>query len=211
MSEDEYRKTFVKQLAYYMNLNKKNQTDLMNDLGLGSSTISSWCTGAKLPRMGKIQMLADYFNIEISDLLEEGKPLGTKPNKGVQINVLGKVAAGIPIEAIENIVDTEEISEKLARTGEFFGLRIQGDSMQPTICNGDTVIVKRQDDANHGDIIIALVNGDNATCKRLVKYKDGIGLISLNPSYEPMVFSKKEIQEKPVRIIGRVVENRRKF
>lgn len=210
MSEDEYRKTFVKRLAYYMKLNNKNQTDLMNDLGLGSSTVSSWCTGAKMPRMGKIQMLADYFNIEKSDLLEETS-FRTKTNKGVQINVLGKVAAGIPIEAIENIVDTEEISEKLARTGEFFGLKIKGDSMQPTICNGDTVIVKRQDDANHGDIVIALVNGDNATCKRLVKYTDGISLISLNPSYEPMVFSKKEIQEKPVRIIGRVVENRRKF
>lgn len=211
MSEDDYRKTFVRQLAYYMRLNNKNQTDLMNDLGLGSSTVSSWCTGAKMPRMGKIQMLADYFNIDKSDLLEETKPLGVKTNKGVQINVLGKVAAGIPIEAIENIVDTEEISQKMASTGEFFGLKIKGDSMQPTICNGDTVIVKRQDDAESGDIIIALINGDNATCKRLVKYAEGISLISLNPAYEPMVFSKKDIQEKPVKILGKVVENRRKF
>lgn len=211
MSEDDYRKTFVKQLAYYMHLNNKNQTDLMNDLGLGSSTVSSWCTGAKMPRMGKIQMLADYFNIDKSDLLEETKPLGVKTNKGVQINVLGKVAAGIPIEAIENIVDTEEISQKMASTGEFFGLKIKGDSMQPTICNGDTVIVKRQDDAESGDIVIALINGDNATCKRLVKYAEGISLISLNPAYEPMVFSKKDIQEKPVKILGKVVENRRKF
>lgn len=211
MSEDDYRKTFVRQLAYYMRLNNKNQTDLMNDLGLGSSTVSSWCTGAKMPRMGKIQMLADYFNIDKSDLLEETKPLGVKTNKGVQINVLGKVAAGIPIEAIENIVDTEEISQKMASTGEFFGLKIKGDSMQPTICNGDTVIVKRQDDAESGDIVIALINGDNATCKRLVKYAEGISLISLNPAYEPMVFSKKDIQEKPVKILGKVVENRRKF
>ena len=211
MSEDDYRRTFVKQLAYYMRLNNKNQTDLMNDLGLGSSTVSSWCTGAKMPRMGKIQMLADYFNIDKSDLLEEPNSLGVKSNKGVQINVLGKVAAGIPIEAIENIVDTEEISQKMASTGEFFGLKIKGDSMQPTICNGDTVIVKRQDDAESGDIVIALINGDNATCKRLVKYAEGISLISLNPAYEPMVFSKKEIQEKPVKILGKVVENRRKF
>lgn len=211
MSEDGYRKTFVKQLAYYMNLNNKNQTDLMNDLGLGSSTVSSWCTGAKMPRMGKIQMLADYFNIDKSDLLEEPNSLGVKANKGVQINVLGKVAAGIPIEAIENIVDTEEISQKMASTGEFFGLKIKGDSMQPTICNGDTVIVKRQDDAESGDIVIALINGDNATCKRLVKYAEGINLISLNPAYEPMVFSNKDIKEKPVKILGKVVENRRKF
>lgn len=71
MSEEEYRKVFVRKLAYYMQLNGKNQMDLMRDLDLKSATVSSWCTGKKLPRMDKIQMLADYFNIEKSDLLEE--------------------------------------------------------------------------------------------------------------------------------------------
>lgn len=71
MSEDEYRRVFSKKLNYYMSLNEKNQMDLMNDLDLSSSTVSSWCTGKKLPRMGKIQMLADYFHIEKSDLLED--------------------------------------------------------------------------------------------------------------------------------------------
>ena len=71
MSEDEYRRIFSKKLNYYMSLNNKNQMDLMNDLSLSSSTVSSWCTGKKLPRMGKIQMLADYFHIEKSDLLED--------------------------------------------------------------------------------------------------------------------------------------------
>lgn len=71
MSEEDYRQIFVKKLAYYMNKYKKNQMDLMNDLGLSSSTVSSWCTGKKLPRMGKIQMLADYFGIEKSDLIED--------------------------------------------------------------------------------------------------------------------------------------------
>ena len=71
MSEDLYKTIFSKNLKHYMEINGKNQTDLMNDLGLGSSTVSSWCTGQKLPRMNKIQMLADYFGIEKSDLLEE--------------------------------------------------------------------------------------------------------------------------------------------
>ena len=71
MSEDEYRKVFVRKLAYYMQLNGKNQIDLMHDLGLKSATVSSWCTGKKLPRMDKIQLLADYFHIEKSDLLED--------------------------------------------------------------------------------------------------------------------------------------------
>lgn len=71
MSEEEYRKVFVKKLGYYMQLNGKNQMDLMKDLNLKSATVSSWCTGKKLPRMDKIQMLADYFHIEKSDLLED--------------------------------------------------------------------------------------------------------------------------------------------
>lgn len=134
-----------------------------------------------------------------------------KSVKGVTINVLGRVAAGIPIEAIENIIDTEEIPAELAATGTFFGLKIKGDSMIPNICNGDIVIVRQQDDAESGDIVIATVNGTDATCKRLRKYKDGIELISNNPSYDPMEFSNRDIMEKPVRIIGKVVELRRKF
>ena len=131
--------------------------------------------------------------------------------RGVPIKVLGRVAAGIPIEAIEDIIDIEEISEELAKTGEFFGLQIHGDSMTPNICEGDIVIVRQQDDAESGDIVIATINGDEATCKRLRKYRDGIELISINPSYEPFEFSCKEIIEKPVKIIGKVVELRRKF
>lgn len=131
--------------------------------------------------------------------------------KGVVINVLGRVAAGIPIEAIEDIIDTEEISEEMAKSGEFFGLQIHGDSMEPRMCEGDVVIVRKQDDAESGDIVIAMVNGNDATCKRLRKYRDGIELISNNPSYEPMFFSNEDIISKPVKIIGKVVELRGKF
>lgn len=131
--------------------------------------------------------------------------------RGITINVLGHVAAGIPIDAIEDIIDTEEITAELAKTGEFFGLKIKGDSMTPIICDGDVVIVRQQDDAENGDTIIATINGDEATCKRLRKYKDGIELISNNPSYAPFDFSNKDIIEKPVKIVGKVVELRRKF
>ena len=134
-----------------------------------------------------------------------------KKRKGIVIPVLGRVAAGIPIEAVEEIIDTEEITEEMAKTGTFFGLLIHGDSMIPNICDGDVVIVRQQDDAESGDIVVATVNGTDATCKRLRKYKDGIELIANNPSYEPMDFSNHEIEEKPVRILGKVVELRRKF
>lgn len=71
MSENEYKKIFSKNLRYYMNKNNKKQSDLINDLGFSSSTISNWCTGEKLPRMDKVQILADYFHINKSDLLED--------------------------------------------------------------------------------------------------------------------------------------------
>jgi repressor LexA len=139
-----------------------------------------------------------------SELLSQDK-------KGVVINVLGRVAAGIPLEAITDIIDTEEISQNLAKTGEFFGLQIHGDSMEPRMYEGDIVIVRQQDDAESGDIVIAMVNGNDATCKRLMKYAGGISLISLNSKYQPMQYTNQEIEETPVRIIGKVVELRGKF
>ena len=127
------------------------------------------------------------------------------------INVLGRVAAGIPINAVEEIIDTEEITEEMARTGEFFGLRISGHSMEPRICDGDVVIVRQQSDVEDGDITIVLVNGSDGTCKRIKRYQDSLALLPLNPTYEPMVFSKKEVESLPVKIIGKVVELRGKF
>ena len=83
--------------------------------------------------------------------------------------------------------------------------------MEPRIKNGDVVIVRKQSDADDGDLVIALINGDDAVVKRLKKYKDGIGLISSNPTYDPLYFSNEEIESKPVEIIGKVKELRAKF
>ena len=141
------------------------------------------------------------------DTTEEPAP----KRKGVAIPVLGHVAAGIPIEMIEDIIDTEEIPEDMAKHGEYFALKIKGDSMTPSINNSDVVIVRQQEDAENGDIVIATVNGNDAVCKRLKKYSDGLSLISLNPAYEPLYFNTSEIQGTPVKIIGKVVELRRKF
>lgn len=192
------------------------QTDLAQKTGYADkSMIAKIEKGlVDLPQT-KILSFADALNVSPGKLmgLEGTMNISSQQarKKGVAINVLGRVAAGIPIEAITDIIDTEEITEDMAHTGEFFGLRIKGDSMAPDICNNDTVIVRQQDDAESGDIVIATINGDEATCKRLRKYRDGIELLSINPSYKPFEFTNKEISEKPVKIIGKVVESRRKF
>ena len=124
-------------------------------------------------QQSKIELFAKALGTSVKDLIGWEDESDTK-RKGIVINVLGRVAAGIPLEAIEDIIDTEEISEEMAKTGEFFGLQINGDSMEPKFSKGDVVIVRKQDDAESGDIVIAMVNGDDATCKRLKKYQKGI-------------------------------------
>ena len=190
------------------------QEELSKNLKISRSTIGMYESGARQPDFETLELIADYFNVDTDYLLGRTNKttyIPTPSRKGIVINVLGRVADRIPLEAIEDIIDTEEISEEMAKTGEFFGLQINGDSMEPKFSKGDVVIVRKQNDAESGDIVIAMVNGDDATCKRLKKYQEGIALISTNPAYDPIYFSNKEIEEKPVRIIGKVVELRAKF
>lgn len=205
------KKIMAKNIQYYMDKYEKSRQDMCDALGVKYTTFTDWVKGNSYPRIDKIELMANYFGISKADLVEEHISGDPSKKHGVIINVLGRVAAGIPIEAVEEIIDIEEISAEMARTGEFFGLKIHGDSMEPRMCEGDVVIVRKQDDAESGEIVIATVNGSDATCKRLRKYRDGIELISNNPAYSPMFYSNKEIENKPVRIIGKVVELRGKF
>lgn len=195
--------------------NKKiTQKELADKIGISQTAIALWENGSRSTSLDLIDEIAECLDISAGYLLfgeKEDVPAPRIKRKGVIINVLGRVAAGVPIEAITDIIDTEEITGEMAKTGEFFGLQIKGDSMEPRMAEGDVVIVRQQDDAESGDIVIATINGDEATCKRLRKYRDGIELVSNNPSYEPMFFSNDDIVEKPVKIIGKVVELRAKF
>ena len=190
---------------------KKNvlQKDVAEAINVSRTTYVKYENGDSEPSHKILIKLAEYYNVSIDYLLN--KTNSRNYNKGIKIPVLGSVAAGIPISAIQDIIDEEEISEELASTGEFFGLIIKGDSMSPIITNGDTVIVKSQDYAENGEIAIILVNGDEATCKKIKKTPEGVMLIPLNPDYEPTFYSNKQIEQLPVRIIGKVVEQRRKF
>lgn len=135
----------------------------------------------------------------------------SSPRQGIRIPILGNVAAGIPIEAVEDILDYEEITPELAATGDFFALKIRGDSMAPRMLNGDVVIIRQQDDADTGDVAVVLVNGDAATVKKIRKQADGLSLIPINPTYDIMFYTPEEVRHLPVRIIGKVVELRGKL
>ena len=211
MGEDIYKKIFSENLRYYMKRNNKEQIDLINDLGFNKSAVSTWCNGTRLPRMDKVEMLAQYFHINRSDLIEDKDPSKSyKTYKCIKIPVFGTVAAGTPIDAIENILGYEDIPEEWAKYGDYFALVIKGDSMFPDIHDGDRVIVKNQSVVENGEIAIVCVNGETATCKRLQRYEKELCLISLNPSYETMRFTPEEVNSLPITIMGKVVEVRRK-
>lgn len=213
MVKDKQKAIFSENLNSYIAKSEKTQLEIAKSIGVSPQTFNTWCKGIAIPRMGKVQALADYFNINKSDLIEEKKlNIDTVPiESGYTIPVLCRVAAGYGKEAVEEVIGQIEISPAMASKGEFFGLLIKGDSMIPTLYDGDTVIVQRTDDAESGDLVIALVNGHDATCKRLQKYAEGIALIPQNPVYEPMRFTESEIDTTPVKILGKVVEMRRKF
>lgn len=193
-----------------------SQTELALKVGYKDKTSIAKIEAGKvdLPQ-SKIFAFAKSLNTTPSYILGDNELLAkinTIPiESGYVIPVLGRVAAGYGKEAVEEVIGQIEISPSLASKGEFFGLLIKGDSMIPTLYDGDTVIVERTEDADSGDLVIALVNGSDATCKRLQKYAEGIALIPQNPIYEPMRFTEAEIDSTPVRILGKVVEMRRKF
>lgn len=187
-----------------------NQNEVGELVGMAQSAVSKWERGATEPDHNTLRILSDYYGVSIDYLLGNSDEPQAK-RKGVSIPVLGDVAAGIPIEAIEDILDYEDIDEDLARTGEFFGLRIRGRSMEPRMMEGDVVIVRQQETAETGDTVVVSVNGDLATVKKIKIGPAGITLIPTNPSYDPMYFTCEEVEQLPVRIRGKVVELRAKF
>ena len=184
---------------------RMTQAEVAKFLGVNQNTYSYWETGKTKIDNVSLSKLAEIFNVSIDYLLDIQPPV-----KGVRVPIYGSVPAGIPLEAIENIEGYEEITPALASKGEYFALKIKGESMSPFILNNDIVIVRKQSEIESGDIAIVLVNGDEATCKTVKISDDGITLIGHNTLvYPPHFYSQKEITALPVRIIGRVVEVKR--
>lgn len=186
--------------------------DLEQATGIAKSALQRYVTGqtSKIP-LDRLELIAKALNVPAAYLMGWDDHPMKQRKKGVKIPVLGEVIAGVPIEAIEDILDYEEISEDMAAKGEHFALKVKGDSMEPVFYAGDIVIVRQQPTADSGDIVIALVNGDESTIKKLKLTDDGLMLIPANSAYEPMYYTRKQIDTLPVSIIGKVVELRRSF
>lgn len=181
-------------------------------IGLPYTTYVGYEKGEREPNSEMLIKIASFYSVTVDYLIgrkDKEKQLSNK--KKYLVPVLGDVPAGVPIEAIEDILDYEEISEDMALSGDHFGLRIKGDSMEPRMSDGDVVIVRRQEQVENGQIAVVLVNGDNATVKKFFKSEIGVTLIGTNPSFSPLIYTPEQVEQLPVRVIGRVVELRAKF
>ena len=185
-------------------------TQMCTAIGLKQSTLSGWKSNDRQPLSEWISPISQFLGVS-SDYLLTGVNTVELNDDSVQIRVLGKVAAGVPIDAVEDVIGEETISKKMSEAGDYFGLRISGDSMEPLIHHGAVVIVRQQNDLENGDIAIVMVNGNDATCKKIEKYENGIMLVPMNKAYNEKFYTNEEIENLPVRIIGKVVEARTKF
>ena len=197
-------------------IRKKGLTELQfcKATGIPQSTWYSWKQRDSIPTNRYMPNITTFLGVSAEYIISgEGENIQKieLDDEPIQIRVLGKVAAGIPIETVEDVIGEETISKKMAETGDYFGLRISGDSMEPLIHHGSIVIVRQQDDVENGDVAIVIVNGEDATCKKVEKFENGIMLVPMNKAYEEKFYTNEEIEKLPVRIIGKVVESRMKF
>lgn len=209
MSEYETKIVFSKNLRKILDDRGISQAALASAVGSAESTVSSWCTGEKMPRMNKIERMAKYFNVKKSDLLEEtstlpGDILHIDQSRLHRIPILGRIAAGEPIYAEQNIEGYTYT--EMNNGAEYFALRVSGDSMNAArIYDNDIVIVRRQDIVEDGQIAVVLIDGQDATLKRFSRHGDIVTLMpqSTNPANQPFIY---DLKDTSVKVLGLVVK-----
>lgn len=194
---------------------KKNlaQFELATILKISNSTLSQYETGARTPSDDMKIAIANYFDVSVDYLLGRDTIEKTPVSKGGRwIPVLGSVPAGIPIEAVEDILDWEEIPASMCSGDrEYFALQVRGDSMWPDYLTGDVVIIRKTPSCESGDDCVVYINGYDATLKQVKLGDDGsLSIIPRNPNYPPKTYTAEEVRDIPVSIAGVVVELRRK-
>lgn len=204
------KQVMAKNISRLMKENNIDRKKLSNDLKVKYTTLSDWINAKTYPRIDKIELLADYFNVTKADLVEdkEKQVLETLPVK--KIPVVSQISAGLPIYSEENLIDYIYFSkEKLNENKEEFGLKVSGDSMNKIFDEGDVVVIEKDSIVENGQLGVVMINGYNGTVKRIRYNGDQIILIpeSNNPNHYPQVYGKNDA----VKIVGRVVASVKTF
>ncbi|MCI5792814.1 MAG: helix-turn-helix domain-containing protein [Lachnospiraceae bacterium] len=212
MTDQDQKKIFVKNLRYYISQSQKSQKEIADAIGVSPQTFNTWCQGVALPRMGKVQLLANYFNINKSDLIEaHNRSSRTPEDYGLTrlsdvhkkpIPMLGTVACGTPIFANEEhdsyVLADEDIDADYCLTAK-------GDSMiNARIYDGDLIFVKQCSHVENGEIAVVAI-GDEVTLKRVYFYPETstLQLIAENPKYAPLIYRDDELDG--VYVIGKAL------
>ena len=203
--------------------------ELHEKTGLSESLISKYLSGNAIARQRKIDLIADTLDInpvwllgydvpmertsdKLSDQLKNIGAMYISNTNLVKIPILGTVKAGYDYMAQENWTGYVDVEKDIIKDGcEYFALKVTGDSMTPVLVENDIVIIKKQEDFENGDIVIAIVNGDEATIKKGKKTETSILLQPFNNDYEPLIFTYDQMKSIPVTIVGIVKQLKREF
>lgn len=204
--------SFQSRLEKALKIRNIKPVELHEKTGISESLLSKYLSGNAVARQRKISLISDALNINPVWLMGYDIPMEAIPINNIEkikIPVLGTVKAGYDYLAQENIIGYESI-DSVADTKNYYALQVTGNSMEPLFSDGDIAIVHKQDDFETGNTCIVLINGDEATVKKVVRTEDGIDLIAMNPYYPVRHFTKEEMDKIPVQVIGKVVEARKR-
>lgn len=204
--------TFGDKLRQAMEKAEMNATELSEKTGISKSAISSYLSGGYIAKQRNLLKLSRALHVDPKFLFSDAVEELDANLKVYRIPIVGKVVAGTPIDAIENITDYIRVTNPAAADGSYYALHVTGASMEPEMREGDLVIVHKQDYFDSGDICIVLVNGNEATVKKVIKSDQGITLIGFNATvYPPHFYNARQVEELPVRVIGKVKQVRRSY
>lgn len=211
--------------------------DIRESLGYSTHDINKLCeisqsyislmeNGKRRPSPIILRKLASAYFLDYIDLYEKAGYIdlaeterfnnnlqknNANPKDSAVVFVYGSIPAGVPMECIEDIIDTEEIPADMLKGGkQYFGLKVKGNSMEPEYIDGDIIILEKIEDCESGQDCVVMVNGNSGTFKRVFKNENGIILQPLNSEYQPMIYTNEQIESLPVKVIGKAVELRRK-
>lgn len=202
--------SFQVNLKKYRELKGWSQEEFAKRLGVKQSTVGMWESGANKPRIKTLEKITSLLEITSNDLMSNALPFSYQEKNSLKIPIFGYIPAGVPMEAIEDILDYEEAPESWAVGGkEFFGLKIKGDSMEPEYRDGDVIIFLRQNDCENNEDCAVAINGNDWTFKRIEKLSNGVLVKPLNPNYETRFFSEQECIDLPIEVKGVFWELRR--
>ena len=210
--------TFKNRLTYALKIRNMKPVELHEKTGISESLLSKYLSGTTYARQKKISIIADVLDVSPVwlmgyDISIDGTiTVDEIGNPVTPIPILGSVKAGFDYLAQENWIGTINIEKNLVGSGkDYFALNVKGDSMNPLFIEGDTIIIHKQNDCDNNQIAVCIINGNEATVKKVIKTNDGIELHSVNPYYPTKKFTKKEMNQIPVIIVGVVKKLERKF